>query len=251
MAAPKKNYYVVKKGRHTGVFYTWADCSDQVTGFGGAVYKGFVTRQEAEAWYGKPVAPSPFEKGSSAPSCGQPLTLAEAEVKYPAHRQVKGISIYQNGEYLPKELIIFTDGSCLVNPNGPGGFAAVFLDTMGKELLYLSGGEPSSTNNRMELRAAYEAMKVIDDGTVHHITFHTDSKYLQKCFTNHWIRNWKKNGWKTREGSDVLNQDLWKALDAIISRHRVKFDWTKGHVGTKYNELCDQMAKGEAGKFKK
>lgn len=250
MATPKKNYYIVKKGRKTGVFYSWADCQPQVQGFGGAVYKGFVTRQEAEAWYGKPVAPAPSEKGS-APSYSKPLSLSEAEAKFPAHRKVVAVSIFQNGLYLPDELTIFTDGSCLVNPNGPGGFAAVFLDKANREFLRISGGEPCSTNNRMELRAAYEAMKVIDDGTVHHVTFHTDSKYLQKCFANHWIRNWKRNGWKTREGKDVLNQDLWKALDSLISRHQVTFDWTKGHVGTKYNELCDQMAKGEAEKFGK
>lgn len=89
---------------------------------------------------------------------------------------------------LPEELTIYTDGSCLVNPDGPGGFAAVFLSCEGKELLTLTGGEPSSTNNRMELRAAYEALKLADDGTVHTISFHTDSKYLQQAFT--------KGGWK-------------------------------------------------------
>ena len=243
----KKNYYIVKKGKNPGVYYSWAECSREVQGFSGAVYKGFVTRKEAEEWYGKPVPPAPSEKGS--PSSGKPLSLPEAEKKYPSRKVVRNISLFQNGEYLPEELTIFTDGSCLVNPNGPGGFAAVFLDKLGEELLYVTGGEPVSTNNRMELRAAYEALKVIDDGTRHQVTFHTDSKYLQKCFANHWISNWKRNGWKTQTGSNVLNQDLWKALDLLISRHQVRFDWTKGHVGTKYNELCDQLAKTEAGKF--
>lgn len=244
----KKQYYIVKKGRKTGVFYSWADCQPQVQGFGGAIYKGFVTREEAEKWYGKPVAPAPARSPSSPSS---ELSLSEAEMKYPARRTVKNTSIYQNGEYLPKELTIFTDGSCLVNPRGPGGFAAVFLDRMGQELLYVTGGEPSTTNNRMELRAAYEALKVIDDGTVHHISFCTDSKYLQQGIMNHWLQNWKRNGWKTQQGTNVRNPDLWKGLDEIIARHQVRFEWTKGHVGTKYNEICDRLAKGEAEKFQK
>ena len=152
---------------------------------------------------------------------------------------------------LPETLIIYTDGSCLVNPNGPGGFAAVFLTAEGSELLTLSGGEPASTNNRMELRAAYEALKLLDDGIRRTITFHTDSKYLQKAITNRWLYNWKRNGWLTAAKTPVSNQDLWKALDRVMTPHRLTFEWVKGHVGTKYNEMCDTFAKGEAMKFKK
>lgn len=119
--------------------------------------------------------------------------IRKQEVLYPPHIHPLDDSILSyNGVSmalsLPEELTIYTDGSCLVNPDGPGGFAAVFLSREGKELLTLTGGEPSSTNNRMELRAAYEALKLADDGTVHTISFHTDSKYLQQAFT--------KGGWK-------------------------------------------------------
>ena len=110
----------------------------------------------------------------------------------------------------------------------------------------MTGGEPSSTNNRMELRAAYEALKMADDGRVHTISFHTDSKYLQQAFTKGWVEKWKKNGWKTVQGTSVLNRDLWTAIDCLMERHHILFQWVKGHVGTKYNELCDRLAKEEA-----
>ena len=102
----------------------------------------------------------------------------------------------------------------------------------------------------MELRAAYEALKLLDDGIRRTITFHTDSKYLQKAITNHWLYNWKRNGWLTAAKTPVSNQDLWKALDRVMTPHRLTFEWVKGHVGTKYNEMCDTLAKGEAIKFR-
>lgn len=98
----------------------------------------------------------------------------------------------------------------------------------------------------MELRAAYEALKMADDGKVHTIDFHTDSKYLQQAFSKGWVEKWKKNGWKTVQGTAVLNQDLWTAIDDLMERHHICFQWVKGHVGTKYNELCDRLAKEEA-----
>ncbi|WP_297012085.1 ribonuclease H family protein [uncultured Dialister sp.] len=247
----KKKYYIVKKGKKPGVYYNWPDCQKQVQGFPGAVYKGFVTREEAEAWYGKPV--------KEAAACGAPIAavkkeipdIRKLEVLYPPHIHPLDDSVLSyNGVSmtisLPEKLTIYTDGSCLVNPDGPGGFAAVFLSTDGKELLTLTGGEPSSTNNRMELRAAYEALKMADDGRVHTISFHTDSKYLQQAFTKGWVDKWKKNGWKTVQGTSVLNRDLWTAIDGLMERHHILFQWVKGHVGTKYNELCDRLAKEEA-----
>lgn len=245
----KKKYYIVKKGKNPGVYYNWPDCQKQVQGFPGAVYKGFVTQEEAEAWYGKPV-----KEASHAPAVAPRKEIPDIkkqEVLYPPHIHPLDDSILSyNGVSmalsLPEELTIYTDGSCLVNPDGPGGFAAVFLSCEGKELLTLTGGEPSSTNNRMELRAAYEALKLADDGTVHTISFHTDSKYLQQAFTKGWVEKWKKNGWKTVQGTSVLNRDLWTAIDGFMERHHILFQWVKGHVGTRYNELCDRLAKEEA-----
>ena len=148
---------------------------------------------------------------------------------------------------------IYTDGAARGNP-GPGGYGAVmhYVDPAGKlHVKELTQGFRRTTNNRMELRAAYEALKLLDDGIRRTITFHTDSKYLQKAITNRWLYNWKRNGWLTAAKTPVSNQDLWKALDHVMTPHRLTFEWVKGHVGTKYNEMCDTLAKGEAMKFKK
>ena len=254
-SAPKKKYYVVKRGHHTGVYYSWSDCQKEVSGYPGAVFKGFVTKAEAEAWYGKPIAAAlKAARPALTKKCTE--TIETLEKKYPSYAEPMDIScLSYDGKteriILPETLTIYTDGSCLVNPDGPGGFAAVFLTPEGGELLTLSGGEPASTNNRMELRAAYEALKLLDDGIRRTITLHTDSKYLQKAITNRWLYHWKRNGWLTAAKTPVSNQDLWKALDRVMTPHRLTFEWVKGHVGTKYNEMCDTLAKGEAMRFKK
>lgn len=248
----KKKYYVVKKGKKPGVYYNWPDCQKQVQGFPHAVFKGFVSKKEAEAWYGKPIGEAPAASGPKV--AGKPAAkpdIHKLEVLYPPHVHPLDDSILSTDGLhmslaLPEKLTIYTDGSCLVNPDGPGGFAAVFLTEKGKELLSVTGGEPRSTNNRMELRAAYEALKTVNDGTIHVISFCTDSKYLQQAFTKGWVEKWKRNGWKTVQGSDVLNRDLWTALDGLMERQEIHFRWVKGHVGTKYNEMCDRLAKKEA-----
>ena len=251
----KKKYYVVKRGKQPGVYYNWPDCQKQVQGFAGAVFKGFVTKEEAEAWYGKSIVEAPKERPPV--SCGTGISIADAEKIYPPHMKPMNDSILsydgiQMRMVLPETVVVFTDGSCLVNPNGPGGFAAVFLNEEGnQELLRVTGGEPSSTNNRMELRAAYEALKVLHDGVSRRIVFHTDSKYLQRAFMNHWIDKWKRNGWKTSQGTSVLNKDLWMGLLSLMEKHHITFEWVKGHVGTKYNEICDQLAKKDAFRFKR
>ena len=250
----KKKYYVVKRGHNAGVYYSWPECQKQVAGFAGAVFKGFVTREEAEAYWGKPIAEAP--KGAAAPQRNTGISIETAEKLYPAHVNPMDESLFSfDGHEVrivyPDELTIYTDGSCLVNPNGPGGFSAVFLSTDGKELLRLTGGEPSSTNNRMELRAAYEALKLLNDGRAKKITFHTDSKYLQQAITKHWLDAWQRNGWRTSQNTPVLNKDLWMGLLRYMARHQISFQWVKGHVGTKYNELCDQLAKKEAMGFKR
>lgn len=251
-----KKYYIVKRGRTPGVYYSWPDCQKEVAGFAGAVFKGFESREEAEAWYGKPVSPAPRKsaagtagkkKTASAGDASLILPLEEAEKKYGPH--IRKNSILSDSDPWEEPVVIYTDGSCLINPNGPGGFAAVFPyeDTV---LLAVTGGEPVSTNNRMELRAAYEALKYLGEES-RSVELHTDSKYLQRAVTEGWLARWKRNGWKTASGTAVSNQDLWKALDRMLSRHHVTFQWVKGHAGTRYNEMCDQLAKQEASVFMK
>ena len=135
------------------------------------------------------------------------------------------------------QVTIFCDGGCRPNP-GNGGWGAILR--YGEVEKELSGAEPDTTNNRMELTAvtrALEALKVPCD-----VTIVTDSEYLANAFRQNWIGKWKKNGWKTASKDPVKNQDLWIVLDALIAKHNVKWEWTKGHAGHAENERCDELA---------
>ena len=140
------------------------------------------------------------------------------------------------------EFKIYTDGSCLENP-GAGGYAAVIIDENGN-LQEFFGGEPETTNNRMELTAAIVALKKVSPDDF--VEFFTDSQYLKNAFTQGWLANWKRNGWKTANKKPVLNIDLWKKLDALILNRSIKFNWVKGHAGNTFNERCDKLARAEA-----
>jgi ribonuclease HI len=132
---------------------------------------------------------------------------------------------------------IYTDGSCKGNP-GPGGWAAI-LTYAGREK-QLSGAEEMTTNNRMELRAAVEALSVLTRTC--QVDIFTDSQYLKQGMTA-WIFNWRRNGWLGAEKKPVKNQDLWMTLDQLASQHQVEWHWIKAHNGHEYNERVDQMAK--------
>lgn len=137
--------------------------------------------------------------------------------------------------HLPK-VIIHTDGGCQGNP-GIGGWGAV-LESKGKRK-EISGGEPATTNNRMELRAAIEALNVLTQPC--DVVLHTDSEYLRNGITK-WVAGWKKNGWRTSTKQPVKNVDLWRALDTAAARHTIHWRWVKGHAGVDGNEHCDQLA---------
>ena len=112
----------------------------------------------------------------------------------------------------------------------------------------VSGGEPATTNNRMEMRAAIEGLKALRLPC--EVDFHTDSKYLQDGITK-WVRGWKRNGWMTREKKPVKNVDLWQELDALVAKHKVNWHWLKGHAGHAENERCDETARAEVDKIRK
>ena len=142
---------------------------------------------------------------------------------------------------------IYTDGSCLGNP-GAGGWAAVIVDEQNRHE-ELCGGEEHTTNNRMELTAAIRALEKISAGK--QVELFTDSSYLKNAFTKGWLAKWKRNGWKTATGGNVLNQDLWLELDRLIATRTVKFNWVKGHAGNSLNERCDVLARTTAEKFRR
>ena len=130
---------------------------------------------------------------------------------------------------------IYTDGGCAPNP-GPGGWAAILL--MGTHKKELKGGEPTSTNNRMELTAAISALEALKWPCV--VDLHTDSTYVRDGITK-YIKNWKRNGWRTAAKEPVKNVDLWQRLDAAVQAHTVNWHWVKGHSGDHYNERADEL----------
>lgn len=135
-----------------------------------------------------------------------------------------------------KVVNIFTDGACKGNP-GPGGWGALLR--YGDAEKKLCGGEADTTNNRMELRAAIEALAVLNRRC--EVVLTTDSQYVRKGVTQ-WIHNWKRNGWKTASKAPVKNADLWQQLDQLISGHSIDWRWVKGHSGHPDNEMADQLA---------
>jgi len=134
---------------------------------------------------------------------------------------------------------IFTDGACAGNP-GPGGWAAIlrYKDSE-KEI---SGFESHTTNNRMEIKAVNEALRMLKEPC--EVTVHTDSRYLRDGITL-WIHGWKRNGWKTRDRHPVKNRELWETLDELSQKHRIKWIWVEGHAGHPENERCDALARLE------
>jgi len=138
------------------------------------------------------------------------------------------------------EVEIFTDGACKGNP-GPGGWGAI-LRSNGKER-ELSGGESPTTNNRMELMAAIEALNALKKPC--HVQLWTDSNYVRDGITK-WIHGWRKNGWKTADKKPVKNAELWQALLDACQRHRIDWHWVKGHSGHPENERADALACAEA-----
>ena len=145
------------------------------------------------------------------------------------------------------DYVIYTDGSCLGNP-GAGGWAAIIIECSTGEVRELHDGERHTTNNRMEMMAAISALQDLPAGVT--VELYTDSQYLKNAFTKRWLANWKRNGWMTSQRKPVLNQDLWIELDDLMMLHEVEFHWVKGHAGLNYNERCDELARGEASKFK-
>ena len=136
-----------------------------------------------------------------------------------------------------KQVEIFTDGACRVNP-GPGGWAAILR--YGGKSREISGFAPDSTNNRMELTAVVEALKALKEPC--RVMIHTDSKYLRDGITK-WIHKWKKNGWQTSFKTDVKNRDIWEALDTATRMHDIEWNWVRGHSGHPENERCDELAR--------
>ena len=136
------------------------------------------------------------------------------------------------------DVVIYTDGGCAPTNPGPGGWAAVLI--RGAHQKELKGGEPHTTNNRMELMAAISALEALKKPCVVDLT--TDSQYVRQGITG-WIHGWKRNGWRTADKKPVKNVDLWQRLDAALAQHHVSWHWVKGHAGHAENERADELAR--------
>ena len=214
-----KKVYAVARGRAVGIFTSWSECEKQVRGFAGARFQSFTDVNAALAWLSG-------AKGTAS---------APAPASTPAQKKAASV-----------DYTIFTDGSCLRNPGGPGGWAIVACDERTGTLTEKSGGHPETTNNRMELTAAIEALAFAPAGT--RVALYTDSQYLKNGLTK-WLAGWKRRGWKKADGTPVLNRDLWEQLDALTRTHAISYHWVKGHRGNPRNERCDTLARGEAMRF--
>jgi ribonuclease HI len=144
-----------------------------------------------------------------------------------------------------QKVIIHTDGGCDGNP-GPGGWAAVLR--FGSHTRELAGGEPATTNNRMELQAAIAALTALKRPC--DVTLFTDSEYLRQGITE-WLPRWKANQWRTAERKAVKNDDLWRLLDQAAGPHTIRWEWLKGHAGHLENERCDRLAADEIQKIRR
>ena len=143
-----------------------------------------------------------------------------------------------------KKVDIYTDGACRGNP-GVGGWGAILK--YGEFEREISGGDLSTTNNRMELTAVIEALKLLKEPC--NVTLTSDSKYVIDAIQKSWLDSWIKKGWKKADGSKVLNIDLWEKLVDLLEIHNVEFVWVHGHAGHIYNERCDELATAFADKI--
>ena len=143
-----------------------------------------------------------------------------------------------------KKVTIYTDGACSGNP-GPGGWGAVLM--YGRAKKELSGGELSTTNNRMELKSVITALEALREPC--EVELFTDSQYVANAINLGWLDSWRKMGWR-RKGGEVKNPDLWMKLTPLLKTHRVTFIWVKGHAENEHNNRCDELAVMESRKFR-
>jgi ribonuclease HI len=216
MAAKKKNYYAVAKGRKPGIYKNWEGSDGakaQVFSFPGATYKSHYTLVEAEEW------------------------MAQNKERCASSSKEKKLVNSDVGAGDDGKVIIYTDGGCSGNP-GPGGYGAVILqDGHRKEI---SEGYRLTTNNRMEMIACIKAIESLEPGCG--VRLYSDSSYVVNGITKGWAEKWRKNGWIRIGSEKAQNIDLWSKLLDVCERIDVEFVWVKGHAGTPENERCDRLA---------
>ena len=231
-------FYVVRKGRQTGIFSTWPECQAQVNGFSGAEYKSFLTQKEAEVWLDNGTLVFDEEKLAKA------VTLPFLTKKYIGYNNPipQPISCLESllGKLKISNSIVYTDGSC---QDGKGGWAYVVLNDNGEIIKERSGKMPDNptTNNRAELMAILQVLQDYKGD----LTIRPDSDYSIKCVSV-WWKGWKKRGWKKADGKTPENLDLIQEIIRLQEGREITYDHVYGHSGNIYNERCDQLAKAAA-----
>ena len=235
MARKKKaKFYAVRMGHKPGVYQTWEKCRLQVEGYPNADYKSFSTLKHAEDYL-----------NGMAVTESQPSEPLEIETRVTIPQFLPPAAAKALDEALRKQVVIYTDGACVGNP-GPGGYAAVLIH--GEVRKELSAGFRLTTNNRMEILACIAGLQALKKPC--DVTIYSDSKYVVNTMTKSWALRWRKHGWKRKDKSgewkEALNQDLWIQMLELCERHRVRFQWVRGHDGNAGNERCDELARAEA-----
>ncbi|MEA1934914.1 MAG: ribonuclease HI [Thermodesulfobacteriota bacterium] len=224
--ATKKKFYAIASGRKPGIYNNWPDAQAQVTGYAGAVYKGFPTRKKAEAWMKKPTYRPCLKKTDTKAK----QSLANTSPK-------------------TGEVTIYTDGGAINNP-GPGGYGVVQIYTSRTlnsdgERKEISGGYRLTTNNRMELMGCIVALRELEHRDKP-VTLYSDSSYVVNGINKGWAKSWQKKGWIKSDKKPAVNPDLWAELLNLTRDLDITFKWVKGHAGNPMNERCDELAKAAA-----
>lgn len=227
----RQKWYAIAKGIGAPcIVDSWDEASKRVTGVTGAKHMSFYDKKQAEDWLKNPLYPSERSK-----------------LKKKGKSTMGRISISESNFILNPNLrtvYMYTDGACKGNP-GPGGWACI-LKYNGCEKV-LSGGEPDTTNNRMEIKAVLQGLMALKEYVNLIIT--TDSKYVIDTIEKGWAKSWKRHMWKKSDGSDAANADLWDDMLCMLEPHNYKFEWVKGHNDHPENERCDRLAVAESNKF--
>ena len=228
MSDKKKNFYTVVKGRRPGIYTQWSGsggAEEQIKGYAGAVFRGFVTREEAEN----------YQRSGGKAQPTQPALIDVEPGQLPA-RVPEHAADYQP-DLAAGKVVIFTDGACTGNP-GPGGYGVVIL--AGQSRQELSGGFRCTTNNRMELLAVITALQALPSHQA--VVVYSDSSYVVNAVEKGWARRWRARGWMRDDTHRAENADLWAQQLDLLGQHTVEFRWVRGHADHLENERCDRLA---------
>ena len=231
-------FYIAMQSGTPSVHVTWEECKKVQKEKKGVLLKGFNDFPSAVEWVEK--------KGGTLTEEDFPEYVLRSEPVLS-----KPIVFHRTRAVVePDEIRVYTDGSCLSNPGGPGGFGSVILFP-DKEEVRISGHEAITTNNRMEIMAVLSALDYIEQNgkfssSITKVLVFSDSRYVVNIFQKAWISRWQNNGWITSNDKKVQNKDLLEILDWLVSRMRVRFIWVRGHNNNFYNEIADQISLEEA-----